>query len=195
VQVRIVQPLTSPLAMIRACSFSGFLKLILSLTLLCVLGDSEKLYGQFVSVQLELKAELETTILSELNFGNAVINTGEQAILLGDPNMGIFEVKTYNTQMINLSLVAPQHLTHVNPGFSDRIPISIRSSYSNSGINDYRNSVPMQNNEAFIKVNNSPGEDNFSTGSFYIYVFGSVNIGNINQGVYTGEIRLIIDYQ
>lgn len=181
--------------MIRSNSFQRFVRFMSLFVLMCVPGVSKTLYAQFVSVQLELKAELETSILSELNFGNAVTNTGEQSIQLGDPNMGIFEVKTYNTQMVNLRLVTPQYLTHVNPDFSDRIPINIRSSYSNSGINDYRNSVPMKNNEAFIKVNNATGQDDIHTDSFYIYVFGAVNIGNINQGIYTGEIRLIIDFQ
>jgi len=152
-------------------------------------------YAQFVNIRLSLQPELETSVLSELRFGEVVINSGEKRIPLGDPNMGVFAVRAYNAQLIHLDVLTPETLAHENPGISDLIPIQITAAYNNTGENNYRKSQFMPQNEAFIQVLSSVNQAEYNWDTFYVYIFGNIEVGPVTEGVYEGEIRLIVDYQ
>ena len=84
-------------------------------------------FAQFVSVELEIRPELKSFILNQLEFPEVVTNSGRFAIELGDPSMGIFGITTYSRQSINIEVRKPEFLTSQFNETQDRIPIEINS--------------------------------------------------------------------
>jgi hypothetical protein len=93
------------------------------------------------------------------------------------------------------------------------IPFTLQANYNNRGLDDFAASTPfvVSGNISTARFpvlrrtqgpagpppppptasfNPVPFEENF-----YIYLYGSLNVGNINAGNYTGEITITISYE
>ncbi len=153
-------------------------------------------YAQFINLQLTVEPEISTEIDQELNFGILVTNSGIDEIELGDIDMGIFNIKTINTQELFLSLSVPEYLQHINPAVQDRIPINLDIAYNNSGSNNPFNSSLLLDNEGYVNVlGNGLTESNNIWQQLYVYVFGSVDVGDVQNGTYNADVVLHIEYQ
>jgi len=157
--------------------------------------NSTNLQSQFINVQIELEPELETVVLSKLNFGDIILNSGEKQINLGDPNMGIFSITAINSQIVRFNLDSPKTLKHLNPSIASTIGIELSAAYNNSGINNPENATPFNNENIFVKVNENALKDRFEWETVYVYIYGLIDVGNVPLGIYEGQIRLTIDYE
>lgn len=169
---------------------------LISLYFLFILFNTS-INAQFINLQIKVEPELSIEVDQSLNFGNIVSNSGQQFINLGDVNMGVFNIKAIYTQSMFIELNTPEALLSDNPDVDDEIPIDLSVAFNNTGINDASNSILLANNQGYISVYNE------STGSqpsniwqhLYLYVYGSIYVGDIPNGDYSGEILLQIDYQ
>jgi hypothetical protein len=166
-------------------------------TFFFVLSSSLHVSAQFINLQLKIEPELSATVEQNLDFGTVVTNSGEKFINLGDLSMGVFSIKAINTQSLYIELNAPDYLVNTNPLQNSRIPLNLNISYNNMGIDDASSSTPMDDNSIYVKVyeesdGNIINQDVWQI--MYLYVYGSINVGNIPNGDYYGEVVLYVDY-
>lgn len=157
---------------------------------------SSTVSAQFINLRLTVEPELRATIIQPLDFGTQITNSGRTRIQLGDANMGIFSVRAYHTQNIYIELQYPDALKNNEPGVEADIPLELGMAYNNSGSDDPQNSRPLPLNEGLVSItqNTSPELEADVWKQMYIYVYGSIVIGNIPNGIYTGDIVLNLDY-
>ncbi len=156
------------------------------------------LSAQFLNLQITIEPELSASVESDFSFGDLAANSGSFAVGLGDMGMGVFNIKAYHTQSIFVSLDYPPALTHPNPTVVDQIPIEMSIAYNNSGTNKTELATIIPNNTGYLPVqSNTNTTENASSEvwkSVYIYVFGSITVGNIALGEYSGDIILQIEF-
>ena len=164
--------------------------------LLLFLSLSPFARAQFINLQLKIEPELSATVEQDLDFGTLISNSGRTEIQLGDVNMGVFSIKAFHTQNVYLNLQYPDVLSNENPAVDDVIPIELNMSYNNTGNNNAVNSSPLSSNNGFVSVHENTELENRNDiwKQLYIYVYGAIEVGNIPNGVYTGDIVLSVDY-
>ncbi len=166
---------------------------------LAILLSSSTITAQFVNVELKIEPDLSTTVVSNLDFGELDINSGEKFIELGDAAMAVFSIKGFKNQRVYLGIQFPEVLTQFNPAIGDTIPISLSMAANNSGTNDYRNSFLLTEKNAIVDIYQYESIESYRTNfdiweTLYVYVFGSISIGNIANGTYQGYVSLSIEY-
>jgi hypothetical protein len=166
------------------------------LIILFNLGITAAVSAQFINLRLTVEPELRATVIQPLDFGTQITNSGRTSIELGDANMGIFSVRAYHTQNIFIDLQYPDALENNEPGVTADIPLELGMSFNNSGTDNPQNSTPLPLNEGLVSItqNTTPETDADVWKQMYIYVYGSIVIGNIPNGIYTGDIILNLDY-
>lgn len=152
--------------------------------------------AQFINLQLKIEPELSASVEQDLDFGTLISNSGRTEIQLGDVNMGVFSIKAFHTQNVYLNLEYPDVLRHDNPAVRDEIPLQLSMSYNNTGNNSAANSTSLATNNGFVSIHEDTDLEtrNDIWKQMYIYVYGAIEVGNIPNGVYTGEIVLSVDY-
>lgn len=155
--------------------------------------------AQFINLQLTIEPELSASVVSDLNFGQLVVNSGERNIELGDPSMGIFSVTGFKNQRVYLNVQFPDALVHQNPAISNNIPISLNLAVNNTGVNDYKASFPIQGDNVLVNLHEYASIESYRSSkgvweTMYIYVYGSLDIGSIPNGIYDGQIFLYVEY-
>lgn len=152
--------------------------------------------AQFINIQIKVEPELTAKVEQELRFGNIVSNSGKINIGLGDASMGVFSIKALYTQSVYVELNFPDFLENTNPVFDSTIPLFLEIAYNNSGIENINSSKYLSNNSGFISIFEAHSEKKpkFIWQDLYLYIFGTLDVGDIPNGVYNGEIQLIVYY-
>lgn len=160
--------------------------------------SSESVKGQFINLQIRVEPELSAQVEQNLDFGSIISNSGEKNISLGDLNMGVFNVRMLTAQNVFVELLFPDNLISITPGNSAQIPINLEMAYSDNGINDSRYAVPIP---AQGKLLVPPAENTIQQRSasdvwreIYLYVYGSIIVGNVPNGEYVGDVTIILNY-
>lgn len=176
--------------MIKPKSFSSF---AIALFFLFV---SQSSTAQFINLNFTVKSELSVTAEQHLDFGSLASNSGIQNINLGDINAGIFAIRAYYTQNVFVEVNAPEYLLSETINSNDKIPITLHASYSNTGLNNPKNSTPLLNNIGYIPIhkNNTSIVKTDVWQELFIYIYGTIDVGNIEKGIYSGVVVLYIDY-
>ncbi len=147
--------------------------------------------AQFIDLQLEVDSEVTTSTEQPLDFGTLTTNTGRSAIGLGSINMGVFSISALENQVLLVTLDKPTELHHGNPAIDDVVPLELQARYGYSSQN-YQASYPLAETTTNIKVETNPEPGPWNT--IYLFIYGSVNIGNIPDGLYSNEIVLDVEY-
>jgi hypothetical protein len=173
------------------------IKINLQLFLICSLFlIPVKLKGQFINLQLKVEPELSASVEQDLDFGTLVANSGRTEIRLGDVNMGIFSIRAYHTQNVYIMLNYPDALSNNAAGTEAEIPLELNMAYNNTGNNNALNSEILPTNSGFVSIHENTEIENRNDiwKQMFIYVYGALDIGNIPNGLYTGEIVLTVNY-
>lgn len=190
------------------------LAFILSLAFLSVTLHAQEIdFGSFSSSYSVTLSELSPG--SELDFGTLIQNDGVSTVTIDNAKVLTIEGVKYLDIIVDLT--ADQYLLlngnlscQTNP--SCRIPYTLQASYANRGImsisqvSDFLVSGTTASEQFPIKYrgNVPPGPpptpvyEGFNTSLFnetaYIYIYGSVNVGNVDAGSYTGTVNVTINY-
>jgi hypothetical protein len=110
--------------------------------------------------------------------------------------MGIFSVRAFHTQNIYIELQYPDALEINEPGIAADLPLELGMAYNNTGTDNPQNSTHLPLNKGLVSItqNTSLELEADVWKQMYIYVYGSIVIGNIPNGIYTGDIILNLDY-
>lgn len=152
-------------------------------------------FSQSLNVQIDVEPEVQTTVVRDLDFGQVIAGMGLQSIPPGSNSMGIFRVRALRTQSVILQMDADDELLHENPDVLDSIPIDLQAAYTNFGMEDFELSNPLSSIGESIVLETSTNNPSSEWTSLYVYVFGNVDIGNVREGVYTGEVVLTVIYE
>ncbi len=153
--------------------------------------------AQFLNFQISIEPELSATVERELNFGTVITNSGEKYIELGDVDMGIFRIRAYYTQNIFVSFTPPEALRHINPAVDEEIQLDLNIAYNDISRN-VRDALKLDDNIGFLSFDSNFNVNTARTSDVWeeieLYVYGSINVGNIPNGIYEGNAILNIDY-
>lgn len=195
------------------CSMYMVIFVILCLTNWVSLSAQEIDFGDFSSKYAVSISELNPA--EDLSFGTVIQNEGLKTIDLIDAKVLMIEGVKYLDVIVDVT--ADNHLflgTDVacNGSNTNCIPFTIQAAYANRGNNDTNEAVLMQvsSNVASAqfpieaKGNRPPGPpptpvyEGYNPALYnetaYIYIYGSLTVGNVNAGSYSGEITITISY-
>lgn len=147
--------------------------------------------GQFMDLELRVNSKLSANTERPLHFGTLMPNSGRAEITLGSVNMGVFSVRALESQLLLVTLDKPDELYHDNPAVEETIPLELLSRYGYSAQN-YQDSYPLPKASTSIRIAPTPGPGPWSM--LYIFIYGSIDIGNVPEGTYDNEIVLSVEY-
>lgn len=182
--------LQSPSIMTEGIKYYMRVKYILCLLGFMVLSPLSA-QAQFVDLHLDIEPKLEAQTEQPLDFGILQSNTGRNTVDLGSPGMGIFSITAMENQLLFISLGLPDVLRHENPAVRDVIPLDLRARYGFSAETPH-NSFVLPDGPISIQV-----ERNSSAGPWskiYLFIFGSIVVPDVPEGLYSNEIVLNVEY-
>tara|TARA_R110002096_G_scaffold39845_4_gene108681 strand:+ start:4280 stop:4807 length:528 start_codon:yes stop_codon:yes gene_type:complete len=152
--------------------------------------------AQFINLNINIEPELSVTVEQNLNFGTLVANSGLHNIPLGAINSGVYSIRAYHTQNIYITLNSPDFLINESSNSTDRIPITLNAAFNNSGVDNQKLATTLENNTGYFPVH-KPSSSNLKTDvwqALFLYMFGTIDVGNIANGIYSGQVVLFIEY-
>ena len=199
----------------KGFGYSVFIALFLLLSFTCGnnLYAQEIDFGDFSSKYAVSISELNPA--EDLDFGAVIQNEGLKTINLIDSKVLMIEGVKYLDVIIDVSADNYLYLDGdiaCNGSNSNCIPFTLQAAYANRGSNDTNEAVLMQvaSNVASAQFpieargNRPPGPpptpvyEGYNPALYnetaYVYIFGSLNIGNVDAGNYSGEITITVSY-
>lgn len=169
--------------------FHRIKRLLIASLLGCIVAVPS--YAQFIDLHLNVDSKLTANTKQPLHFGTLSTNSGKESIDLGSINMGVFSITGLENQLLLVTLKKPDKLYNENSAIKATIPIRLFTRYGYSA-QDYHDSyvLPASTSKIKVKPNPEPGPWN----TIYIFIYGSINIGNIPNGVYSNDIVLNVEY-
>lgn len=155
---------------------------------------------------------------AELDFG--IVLSGQPNpvnILLTDPEVVVIEIEGVAYLDVTVTITPPENnriaLEGIPGNFYDNsksMPVSIHMAYSNSGAQDasaaLAQAMVVAGNQVTFPVRRrlsgppgpppTPPHAGYTppTAKAYIFIYGSLTVGNVNAGPYSGEIEIHAEY-
>lgn len=182
----------------RISAYRTFLLAIMGCLSLISLPEQQA-RAQFLHFEMNIEAELGVEVLQNLDFGTALANSGPQTVTLGDPGTGIFSISGSQSQSVIVSIDAPDALSPADPDHADKIPLTLDLAYNNRGNNDFAQALPISGRSIRFPLTSMARQDTKAKGlvtnAAYIYVYGSLFIGDVPEDTYSGDITLAVEYE
>jgi len=171
-----------------------------AILLISVLG-----YGQTIQFSVHVASSLDASKDQDMDFATVVSGSGLQEINLGDAGMGVFAITGNEEMDVIVTLTPPANLTHTGAS-SDVIPFTLNFAYANKGVNDVNQAVTVIGSTARFQLKErvsgpagappTPPSSAYTPNqaTAYIYIFGSMNVGVIDAGSYSGTVDLSVTY-
>jgi hypothetical protein len=173
-----------------------------SLLLFVFFMSTIALQAQFLQFSVFVDTEVSAQTVQELDFGTMLQNN-EVMIGLDESGSGWFQVAVLNVSDVQLFLDAPQQLVLENEGIiCGNEPCSVGLEL---GFAYYIDSTPrLQIGQAMRPLSEGFNEisvaraSSSSTEPEYIYIniniFGTLSVGDVPSGIYTGTMNLEVNY-
>lgn len=170
-------------------------------------------FGEFSSEYGVTLSELYPA--ETLNFGMVLQNEGLKSVNLLNAKVLMIEGIKYLDVLVDISADNYLYLNNdvsCNASFTNCIPFTLQAAYANRGSNDTNQAILMQvtSNIAsaqfpiLARGNRPPGppptppNEGYNPAVFnetaYLYIYGSINVGIVNSGTYTGNITVTVNY-
>jgi len=161
--------------------------------------------GQTIQFSLNVSSTLDATKDQDMQFETIVAGTGLTQINLGDAGMGVFGITGDDDLDVIVTMIAPANLTH-DGASPDVIPFTLKIAYANKGVNDVNQAIEVTGSSVRFQIRQREGgpagapptpPSAFHTPSqstAYIYIYGSMNVGFIDAGSYSGNVDLSVIY-
>ncbi len=173
--------------------------------LLVLLPGVQFSMGQTINFSVHVASSLDATKDSDMVFPQVFAGDGLTEIGLGDGGMGVFAVSGNEELDVEVVLTAPANLVHINNP-AQLIPLDLHFAYANRGVNDINQAKVVSGNSARFQLRerasgpagapptppNASHTPNIVTA--YIYLYGTMNVGAIAAGSYSGTVDLSVQY-
>lgn len=181
-------------------------KKILILILL-LLSPFSGAIAQMLAFNIEAPPELTITVLSDgvLGYGNLLQNQGQVQILLNDPRTEVISIEGEFNKDVTVTITPPAAL-QLDP--SNTLPYTLAAAYANDGEDNKGQATEFTGNTATFRIKEGGGPPPWAgrgpppwaggggqpTATAYLYIYGDINVGNVNAGTYTGIINIFVEY-
>ncbi len=190
-----------------------FILSVISLSTTTILNAQEIDFGDFSSKYTVSITELIPA--EDLSFGMVIQNEGLKTVDLLDAKVLMIEGVKYLDVVVTITADNYLYLNNdvsCNGSNSNCIPFTLQAAYANRGNNNTNQAVLMQvaSNVAsaqfpiLARGNRPPGPpptpvyEGYNPALFnetaYLYLYGSINVGNQNAGSYSGQIQVTVTY-
>lgn len=159
--------------------------------LLCLLFTAVNTYAQFLNIEIPIQTETSANTEQKLTFDVYQSASGMHMISIEGENSGVYSISAYRNQLIGVRIPKRTFLYHT--ALTDSLIFNIQAAYGNSGRRSANLSKPFNMRMRVFKVYNGIKEGLFWQKA-YIYLFGSLKIGDVSPGVYVGKIEITIHY-
>ena len=177
----------------------------LNLFLLILIGPMSTVQAQTIQFSIHVSSSLDATKDQDMDFGEVMSGAGVSEIHLGDSGMGVFAITGNEEMDVIVTMSADANLHHTGSS-SDVIPFTLHFAYANRGANDINQAVTVSGGTVRFQMkeresgpagvpptppssHHTPAET-----TAYIYIYGSMDVGNIDGGNYTGDVDLSVTY-
>lgn len=157
-------------------------------------------FGIHATVDLNVAAE------ADLDFGWLVREQGLTTVSLGDAGMGIISITGQADLDVLVTLDVPAALVNAqNP--AQTIPFTFSAAYANRGRDHTADAVPFNGTTARFQIRRRDGgppgppphppHEGYEAPpeTAYLYLYGTLNVGEVTAGEYTGMITVHVEYQ
>jgi len=161
--------------------------------------------AQSINFSIHVSSALDATKDADMTFPQVFAGDGLTAIGLGDGGMGVFAI-TGNAELdVEVTLVAPSDLVHTQYP-AQKMPLTLQFAYANTGINDFNLAKTVAGHTARFQLRERTGgpagapptPPNASHTpeivTAYLYLFGTIDVGQIASGNYGGTVNLYVQY-
>ncbi len=162
-----------------------------------VSGISKPLHAQFLRLEFRVEAETVVDVARNLDMGLIPVNYGWVQVGINDDFSGIMGIRTSENINLKITFFAPEELVMND---NNRMPLRVQAAYNNTPDKTGSMAIPFQGATAQFPVSNSGLlAENMNILSnplrTTIHFFGSVYAGQVEPGVYTGQIDVIVEYE
>jgi hypothetical protein len=189
------------------------LLLFFTLSFSTIANAQEIDFGDFSSKYAVTLSELSPA--EDLEFGMVIQNEGLKSVALQDAKILMIEGVKYLDVIVDVTADNFLFLDNdvaCNGSNTNCIPFTLQAAYANRGNNNTNQAVTMQvaSNVAsaqfpiLARGNQPPGPpptpvyQGYNPAAFnetaYLYIYGSLNVGNVDAGSYSGTITVTVSY-
>lgn len=153
--------------------------------------------AQFLRLQLVVEDEIAISRSDRMDLGMIRPNQGWVQVNVMDDFAGRLTLRTTENNNVIVNIRASEEL--IMDGFN-RMPFLFEAAYVNDGSNDPRNAIPITNNQAAFPINNNGLlAENMANHrqqlQLTLLFYGSIYAGEIEPGVYSGNVLVTIEYE
>ena len=161
--------------------------------------------GQTIQFSVNVASSLDATKDQDMSFQTVPAGSGLQEINLGDSGMGVFAITGDEDLDVIVTMTAPSELTHTGAS-TDVISLTLTFAYANRGENDINHAIEVTGGTARFRMKErssgpagpppTPRSNAYTATqtTAYIYVYGSMNVGVVDAGSYSGTVDLSVTY-
>ncbi|HLR77403.1 MAG TPA: hypothetical protein VK106_07050, partial [Balneolaceae bacterium] len=152
--------------------------------------------AQFLQIEIPVKSYLQTEIQQRLIVQNRRSGEGHYVIPLESAETGIYTVRSFQNQLIRVQISSVIFLHHINPAVKDSLMMKIKAAYNNQNAEKTWESNLFKDHSARFKIYDSglhteeKTKDESIWKTTYIYLFGKLNVGLVEPGLYTGKLKM-----
>lgn len=167
------------------------------ITMLLLALCAGRVHGQGSSVgttafSVEVVSGLAVTAAQDLEFGNVVAGQGVVTRTNNDANIGKFQIVGRQNRWVSVTLNAPAALTNG----ANSIPYTPAAGYNDSADDPTNLSgtfgfLGTASWQLFRLADSTPPGN---LGQAFVYIYGSINVGAVPVGTYTGTFTLTAAY-
>jgi hypothetical protein len=185
-------------------SIYNILHLII-MSILLMIMSVQSLSGQTINFSVHVASSLDATKDADMAFPQVMAGDGITAIGLGDGGMVIFAISGNEELDVEVTLVAPTNLVHVSYP-AQTMPLNLTFAYANYGVNDINQAKTATGNTARFQMKErqsgpagappTPPSSGHTPQivTAYLYVYGTIDVGMIASGAYSGTVDLYVQY-
>lgn len=152
------------------------------------LARAQKSAAQGATVQVDVVNQVDVIKQSDLYFGIVLPGSGPKTLTKTDANIASFEIIADRGQALTITITPPATLTNG----TDDIPYTCDAAY-NENEDDPATATDLAGCSTFTMkpANQDPGQ---FLRAGYVYVFGTIDVGAVATGTYTGTVTVSAAY-
>lgn len=155
----------------------------------CPIAFGQSSFTQSPSVSIGIAQGLSAYTNTNLNFGTVVSGAGTYSVAVTSASAGEVTIQGQWNTTVYVTLTPPASLTNgVNT-----IPYTPRAAFDNSADNPAVSTewIPPTGRQTGFRLRaNHAGQ----SGQAFVYIFGSINVGSVPPGTYSGTYVVAVSY-
>lgn len=157
--------------------------------------------AQQLAFNIEAPPDLTVSVVTDgvLDYGSLLQNQGLVQIMLNNPETEVISIEGAFNKDVTVTITAP---TALQLDATNSLPFTLSAAYANDEENNKADATLFSGNTATFPIREGGGPPPRGggrgggppTAKAYLYIYGDINVGNVNAGFYTGTINVFVEY-